>query len=75
MKTQLNIGKFLRHISWDIEISDGNGISDIMSMRIELGDDSDFGITYDVADSICSVMDTELILIEPLAAIHMSGMT
>ena len=49
-----------RHISWDIEISDGNGISDIMSMRIELGDDSDFGITYDVADSICSVMDTRI---------------
>ena len=49
-----------RHISWDIEISDGNGISDIMSLRIELGDDSDFGLTYDVADSICSVMDTRI---------------
>ena len=49
-----------RQISWDIEISDGNGISDIMSLRIELGDDSDFGITYDVADSICSVMDTRI---------------
>ena len=49
-----------RNISWDIEISDGNGVSDIMSMRIELGDDSDFGITYDVADSICSVLDTRI---------------
>ena len=31
-----------------------------MSLRIELGDDSDFGLTYDVADSICSVMDTRI---------------
>ena len=49
-----------RQISWDIEVSDGNGISDIMSMRIELGDDSDFGITYDFADSICLVLDTRI---------------
>ena len=49
-----------RDISWDIVISDGNGISDIMSLRIELGDDSDFGINYDVADSICSTLDTRI---------------
>ena len=49
-----------REISWDIVISDGNGISDIMSLKIELGDDSDFGINYDVADSICLSLDTRI---------------
>ena len=49
-----------RDISWDFVISDGNGISDLMSMRIELGDDSDFGIEYDVADSLCSSLDSRI---------------
>ena len=49
-----------REISWDIVISDGNGISDIMSLKIELGGDSDFGINYDVADSICLSLDTRI---------------
>ena len=56
-QNQVQFWEVSRDISWDITISDANAISDVMSMRIELGSDSDFGITYDVADSSCSALD------------------
>ena len=49
-----------RELSYMIEISDANTISDVISIRIELGGDDDFGMTYDVADQTCSVLDTRL---------------
>ena len=49
-----------RGISWDIVITDGNSLSDIVSVKIELGGDSDFGINYDVADSICTSLGTRI---------------
>jgi len=46
-----------RNISWDITLSDSNSIYDIISMRVELGDDSDFGVIYNAADNSCSSLD------------------
>ena len=46
-----------REISWEISISDANSISDIMHLIIELGNDEDFGIRYEVADYTCTVLD------------------
>ena len=59
-QNQVQFWEVSRDISWDITISDANAISDVMSMRIELGSDSDFGITYDVADSSCSALDSRI---------------
>ena len=55
-----SIWEVSRDISWDIGITDGNGLTDIMSIEIELGGDSDFGIKYDVADTICSSLGTNI---------------
>ena len=49
-----------RNIHYEFEISDDNGISDLISMTIELGGDSDFGIKYNVADTTCSVLDSRI---------------
>lgn len=49
-----------RQISWTIVISDANAITDIMNIELELGDDDDFGIIYDVADYTCSVKDLRI---------------
>ena len=46
-----------RDISWQVTLTDTNSIYDIISMRVELGDDSDFGITYNVADNTCASLD------------------
>ena len=46
-----------RDISWQVTLSDTNSIYDIISMKVELGDDSDFGVTYNVADMTCSSLD------------------
>ena len=54
---QAQIWEVSRDITWNVTISDANAISDVMSLRIELGDDSDFGVTYDVADTTCSSLD------------------
>ena len=43
-----------RDVSWNIVITDSNALSDIISVKIELGGVSEFGISYDVADSICT---------------------
>ena len=49
-----------RDISWDIVITDVNGLSDIISVKIELGGDSEFGINYQVADMTCSSLGTNI---------------
>ena len=49
-----------RDVNWDLTISDGNRISDIMSIKIELGEDSEFGIHYDVANSLCLPQDSRI---------------
>ena len=46
-----------REISWQVTLTDTNSIYDIISMRVELGDDSDFGIIYNVADNTCASLD------------------
>ena len=46
-----------REISWSISISDANAITDIMQVTIELGDDEEFGMKYEVADYSCTVLD------------------
>ena len=43
-----------REISWDIVITDDNDLSDIYSVEIRLGGDSEFGIKYDVSDNFCN---------------------
>ena len=47
-----------REISWEIAITDSNALTDIMSIEVILGGDEQFGITYDVADTICSSLGT-----------------
>jgi len=47
-----------RDISWQIAISDSNALSDIMSVEVILGDSDQFGVNYDVADTICSSLGT-----------------
>ena len=49
-----NYWEVSRDISWEIFVTDGNALSDITSMKIEFGGDSEFGIKYDVADSLCT---------------------
>ena len=47
-----------RDISWEIAISDSNALTDIMSIEVVLGDNNQFGISYDVADATCSSLGT-----------------
>ena len=49
-----NYWEVSRDISWEIFVTDGNALSDITSMKIEFGGDSEFGIRYEVADSLCT---------------------
>jgi len=46
-----------RDISWQVTLTDTNSIYDIISMKVELGDDSEFGVIYNVADMTCSSLD------------------
>ena len=46
-----------RDISWQIAITDSNALSDIMSVEVILGDSDQFGVNYDVADTICSSLN------------------
>ena len=57
---QSDLWEVSRNIHYEFEISDDNGISDLISMTIELGGDSDFGVKYNVADSTCSVLDSRV---------------
>ena len=59
-ENQVQYWEVSRDITWDITISDANAISDVMSLRIELGDDSEFGISYEVADTTCSSLDSRI---------------
>ena len=43
-----------RDISWDIAITDANALTDIMSIEVMLGGSDQFGINYNVADTICN---------------------
>ena len=43
-----------RDIYWEIAISDTNSLSDIYSVEIQLGGDSQFGVRYDITDGLCS---------------------
>ena len=43
-----------RDIYWEIAISDANSLSDIYSVEIQLGGDSQFGVRYDITDELCS---------------------
>ena len=47
-----------RDISWEIAISDSNALTDIMSIEVVLGDNNQFGISYDVADAVCTSLGT-----------------
>ena len=47
-----------RDISWQIAITDSNALSDIMSVELILGGSDQFGVSYDVADTICSSLGT-----------------
>jgi len=49
-----------RSKKWQLNISDANSISDIQEIWVEFGYDSDFGIKYDVATQICSVLDSRI---------------
>jgi hypothetical protein len=49
-----------RSISWTIEMSDANAISDITEIRIELGGDDEFGIRFTTNDGSCFVLDDRL---------------
>ena len=51
------IWEVARNTNWQLNISDANSINDLQTIWVELGDDSDFGIRYDVATKICSVLD------------------
>ena len=46
-----------RDISWQIALTDTNSIYDIISMKVELGNDSNFGVDYNLADMTCSSLD------------------
>jgi hypothetical protein len=59
-ENQTQFWEVSRDITWDVTISDANAISDVMSLRIELGKDSQFGVIYDVADSTCSTLDSRI---------------
>ena len=57
---QSSLWEVAQSLSLDFEVSDDNGISDLISMQIEFGGDSQFGLKYYVADSTCSVLDTRI---------------
>jgi hypothetical protein len=57
---QVQFWEVSRDITWNITISDANAISDVMSLQIELGGDSEFGISYSIADSTCSSFDSRI---------------
>ena len=59
-ENQTQFWEVSREINWDIKISDANAITDVIMLRIELGEDSKFGISYQVADSTCSSLDTRI---------------
>ena len=48
-----NIWEVSRGITWNMIITDENSLNDIISVELQLGGDSEFGILYNVADSSC----------------------
>jgi len=49
-----------RNTKWQLNISDANSLNDLQEIRVEFGGDSTFGIEYDIATRICSVLDERI---------------
>lgn len=58
-----------RDVSWGLEISDENSISDVMFVEVLFGNDTQFGFVYEISDSTCYVHD-DRINQESLACSH-----
>lgn len=59
-QNQTQFWEVSRDIIWEVTIGDANAITDVMSMRIELGGDSQFGVNYAISDSTCSAIDPRI---------------
>ena len=57
---QNDIWEVSRNIGWTIMVSDDNSVNDILNIKLEIGDDSEFGIEYDVAARLCSTLDLRI---------------
>lgn len=44
-------------IAWTVEVSDGNGLEDLLEVRLELGGDSGLGLRWDVTAQACQNLD------------------
>jgi len=46
-----------RPLRWSVEVSDGNGLEDLIEVRIDLGGDAGLGLRWDVATEQCQNLD------------------
>jgi hypothetical protein len=46
-----------RSLHWIVEVSDGNGLEDLIEVRLDLGADAGLGLRWDVATESCQNLD------------------
>jgi N-acetylneuraminic acid mutarotase len=49
-----------QEVGWSLVVEDLNGLSDIMEVRFELGNDDNLGVKYTVLDNTCESLDERL---------------
>lgn len=52
-----------QEVGWSIVVEDLNGLSDIMEVRVELGNDDSLGFKYTVLDNTCATLDERLMIL------------
>ncbi|RPG79022.1 MAG: hypothetical protein CBC77_003740 [Euryarchaeota archaeon TMED117] len=52
-----------KHAGWDVVVRDGNGLSDLNTVRLTLGGDDDLGILFRINEG-CSSIDPRLAIID-----------
>ena len=62
-----------QEVGWSLVVEDLNGLSDIMEVRFELGNDDGLGIKYTVLDNTCESLDERLQVLPSGCVVDTSG--
>ena len=64
-----------RAMDWQVSVADGNGLSDLQELRIELGGDANLGIRWDVITEQCENLDGRTAVVACSATVNGEVMT
>ncbi len=60
-------------IGWALTVEDANGLTDLLDIRLELGNDDRLGLKYDALDQTCSSLDERLQILPTGCVATMEG--